>query len=69
MLICISFLDLLGARALTQEQAHDDVLVVVAEAAAEDVDAARMLGALVDADLEADRMVSREIEPRQQPAA
>ena len=43
-------------------QAQDDVLVVIAEAATEDVDAARMLGVVPDADAQADRVMGLDVE-------
>src|SRR5690606_13458717 len=41
---------------------HDDVLIVVAEAASENVDAARMLGILANTDAQPDRVVRLEPE-------
>src|ERR1041384_3711279 len=48
--------------ALSREvEAHDDILVVITETPAEDVDAAGMAGLLVDPDLHPDRVVLRQI--------
>ena len=41
---------------------QDNVLVVITKALAENVDAARMLGVVLDADAHADRMMALEIE-------
>src|SRR5271166_2962099 len=45
-------------------QPQDDVLVIIAESTAEDVDAAGMLRVRLDLDPQADRMVARNVEVR-----
>src|SRR5579863_7336899 len=63
-----------GARAIAEtgglslrrrRQPQDDVLVVIAEAAAEDVDSAGVAGVGLDLDLEPDRMMAGKIEVAQ----
>lgn len=39
-----------GASLLSQVDAHDNILIIVAEAATKDIDAARMAGRFVDPD-------------------
>ena len=56
-LICIRKSDPKRPCSSPKVQAHLDVLVVVAEAATEDVEAARALRLLVDPDLEPDRLM------------
>ena len=52
-----------GRKALRRRrQPQDDVLVVIAEAATEDVDPAGMAGVGLDLDLEPDRMMAGKIE-------
>src|SRR5438876_6942828 len=61
-LICIRESDPKRSCSSPKVQAHLDVLVVVAEAATEDVEAARTLRLLGDTDLEPDRVMRGEVE-------
>src|SRR5882724_7886083 len=61
-MIYIRLSDLNSASLLPQVEPHDNILVVIAESAAEDIDATRAPRLRVDADLQTDRMVVGEVE-------
>src|SRR5438105_3756894 len=60
--IYIRIYDLNSRSSAPQMQPHDDILVIISETAAEDIDAARTLRLLLDADLQADRVVVGEVQ-------